>query len=145
MTLTLTTRSYRVSFAPVPQQPNELNKGSDRQKSILTDSPAFFIVRDNPNADAKAPLIEIPSQSQVSKYDDAIVRECLKQKVDPDLARAIMHMETTHGWYDTFAFGANRSVLPMNVHATYWSGLGYSKEDLKNAATNRRWPPNWRV
>ena len=49
-----------------------------------------------------------------------------------------MYMETTHGWYDNWLapFEKNSSILPMNVRPDTWSGLGYSRNDLKDPAKN---------
>ena len=56
----------------------------------------------------------------------------MKYKIDATLVMAIMHMETTHGWYDgIFPLNlANKSVRPMNVHYQYWEELGVTKEKL---------------
>ena len=63
------------------------------------------------------------------------MREASAQGVDPDLVKAIMYMETTHGWYDEY-YPFNKSERPMNIHTEYWSDLGYSKEQLSDPAIN---------
>jgi len=60
------------------------------------------------------------------------------QGVDPDLVKAIIYMETTHGYYDALVepFDKNTSILPMNIRSGYWKQLGYSRKELKNPALN---------
>jgi len=53
-------------------------------------------------------------------------------KVDPDLVKAIMWMETRHGSYDP---GVGGTVLPMNVGKRWGRALQY---DLGNDAGNIR-------
>lgn len=117
-----------------------LNREADRKKSILENTPAIFEVADNPKADRSKPLIEKHAKSQVGKYDNLIEKEAEAQNVDPDLVRAIMYMETTHGWYDKplDLVGMNKSILPMNVHVEYWEKLGYSRKDLEDPEKNLR-------
>jgi soluble lytic murein transglycosylase-like protein len=65
-------------------------------------------------------------------------RQAKELGVDPDLVRAVMHMETTHGYYDAplDVIGANKSVRPMNVHSDFWKDLGYSRKDLHDPEKN---------
>jgi len=99
----------------------------------LENTPAIFEVAENSNADGSEPILEWHNQSQVDEYDDLIVKEAKAQNVDPDLVRAIMYMETSHGYYPDI-----KTLRPMNVHATFWKDLGYSREDLKNPELNIR-------
>ena len=57
---------------------------------------------------------------QVQKANkDVIEREAKKIGVDPDLVKAIVYLETTHGWYDKFVpFGLNKTIRPfLNTRA----------------------------
>jgi len=47
-------------------------------------------------------------------------------------------METTHGGYDRLfqPFDGNKTLRPMNIHAGYWKGMGFSREELKKTNNN---------
>lgn len=97
-----------------------------------------FSVADNPNARGAAPWYEAPSESQVGLYDYGIESVATETGVDADLVRSVMYVETTHGWYEAPLrwAGINRTILPMNVYASYWSGLGFSRAQLQNPYYN---------
>ncbi len=115
-----------------------INMEADRRRNIIDGAPAVFEIADNPNADASAPFIEWPEKSQVFRYDGIIQGEAIRQGVDPDLVRAIMYMETTHGHLDWIPalIDVNKSLLPMNIKTETWRDLGWSREDLKDPKTN---------
>ena len=58
--------------------------------------------------------------------------------VDPNVVKAIMYMETTHGYYDAILelFNKNKSILPMNINVDYWGSTFGSREELKNPEKN---------
>jgi hypothetical protein len=58
--------------------------------------------------------------------------------VDANLVKAIMYMETTHGYYDAILelFNKNKSILPMNINVDYWGSTFGSREELKNPEKN---------
>lgn len=116
----------------------EANISDQRRDSILKNTPARFVIKDNPDADGRKPIYELPFESDVGKYDRLMHDKAQKHNVDPDLVRAIAHMETTHGKYDLpFSWlDKNKSILPMNINAKYWEGLGYTREDLKDPEKN---------
>ena len=107
-----------------------LLKEANRKKSIIDNTPAVFPIKENPNANSKRPNVEIDGQSQVSKWCGQIINLAKKHKVDANLVMAIMHMETTHAWYDAFV-PMNKTVRPMNIHYKYWLDLGVTKEKLE--------------
>jgi hypothetical protein len=111
---------------------------NERKQSILSDAKTQFFVLPNPKADGEKPLIEIGSFSEVEENKSIIERKAKETGVDPNLVKAIIHMETTHGQYDRIPalVDAQKSIRPMNIHASYWKGLGYSREDLKNPEKN---------
>lgn len=76
--------------------------------------------------------------STVAQYKDIIESEAIQQGVDSNLIRAILYMETTHGYYDKLmeVFDKNNSILPMNVRSDYWRDLGFSRTSLKKPETN---------
>lgn len=107
-----------------------LLKQADRKKSIIDNTLAIFPIVENPNANGKRPSVEIDSQSQVDKWCGQIINLAIKHKVDANLVMAIMHMETTHGWYDA-AVPMNKTIRPMNIHYKYWQEVGVTKEKLE--------------
>ncbi len=76
-------------------------------------------------------------------HDDIIRREAAKQKVDPDLIRAIIYAENAHGHY----FGAARaaeglgkagSIFPININLEKWRDLGFAGRNPSNPEDNIR-------
>ena len=59
-----------------------------------------FVVLENAKANGAEPLYEIAAFSDVSKYSTQIDRVARETGVEARLIRAIMYMETTHGYYD---------------------------------------------
>ena len=92
----------------------------------------------NPDANGQRPWNEFPGFSGVDKYDPYIVEAAKRHGVDPDVVRAILHMETTHGQYDkiTGLFAPNKSILPMNVNQKYWGNAFGPREELKRPENN---------
>jgi hypothetical protein len=107
-----------------------LSDSSVRKTSIVEDTPAIFNIEENPAAIGLEPLFELEMASQVAKWCGAIQMLAMKYEVDPSLAKAIMYMETTHGWYDKF-YPYRKTILPMNLHYKYWRDLGVTKEKLE--------------
>jgi len=109
---------------------------ADRKRSILSGETSRFVVRRNPEADGRKPLHEFDSLSEVGRFDEIIERTARKSGIDPDLVRAIVHMETTHGGYGRLfqPFDGNKTLRPMNIHAGYWKGMGFSREELKKTS-----------
>lgn len=121
------------------------------EAAILDNSKqAAFHVLQNPKAGGDAPWYTWNERSEVKENEVVIEREAKKAGVDPEFVKAVVHLETTQGWYDRLAawrdavvydtgLAKNRehyTIRPMNVHATEWKGLGYSREDLKNPEKN---------
>lgn len=107
-----------------------LSNTKARKESIVEDTPAIFNIEENPSAVGAKPLYEFEIASQVSKWCGLIQTLAIKHGVDPNLAKSIMYMETTHGWYDKF-YPYRKTILPMNLHYKYWRELGVTKENLK--------------
>lgn len=59
-----------------------------------------FVISDNPKAKGEEPKYEIAGFSQVNTYSAIIDKAAAEKKVDARLVKAIMYMETTHGYYD---------------------------------------------
>jgi len=113
-----------------------LKLAKDRKKSIINNTKSIFDVKYNFIPNVKTPLIEICSQNTVFQYDNIIKIEAYKQDVDADLIRAIMYIETSHGWYDKFAPWLRKTILPMNIHFDYWKDLGFNESQLENPKIN---------
>ena len=92
----------------------------------------------NSKANGSAPIHELAALSPVNRLGDAIDNAAAETGVDGDLIRAVMYVETTHGWYDEPLawFDRDASIRPMNVNPTVWSELGHSRADLRAPETN---------
>jgi hypothetical protein len=108
-----------------------------RKPFVLAGGGGHFLVKPNPAANTDPVWYERPSESTVKRYDKEIEVAAKKEGVDPDLVRAVMHMETTRGWYEKIFHGLNDTILPMNVSVQYWAGeFGLSRADLEKPAVN---------
>lgn len=108
----------------------------DRRESIMANTPAVFLVMENPDAKAiPRPWYFVSSLEEVSQNDRRITAMAMQYKLDPDFVRAVVYMESTHGWYDRFA-PWNHTIRPMNVHDTLWRQLGVTRKDLENPRLN---------
>lgn len=116
----------------------EINNSLDRKEAILKNRPAKFKVENNSEASPKIPLHEIDWFNTVGRYEETINQMARKHKIDPDLVKSTMYMETSRGWYEApkKIVDVNATLLPMNVHAKYWEDLGYSRNDLKDPEKN---------
>lgn len=125
-----------------------LYRWQDRERSILQNTPGRIRIQTNPKADSKDPwyLVNGAGRSAVMLHDDIIRREAAKQKVDPDLIRAIIYAENAHGHY----FGAARaaeglgrlgkagSIFPININPEKWRDLGFAGRNPSNPEDNIR-------
>ena len=99
-----------------------------------------FKVSANKTADGSEPLIELSAFSEVSRHAANIDKVSKELGLDANLIRAIMYIETTHGYYDAplSLFGANKSILPMNVNVAYWGDTFGTRKDLQKPYPNIR-------
>jgi len=97
-----------------------------------------FQIAPNPRAKEDAPWYEIPTFSSVDEYSTLVDRAAHDNNVDARLIRAIMYVETTHGYYDKpFSWlGWNDTILPMNVSVKKWGNSMGGRTGLENAETN---------
>lgn len=102
-----------------------------------TCSGAWFIAP-NPAADAEEPLYELSAFSDVNRYAALIDRIAREIGIDARLVRAIMYVETTHGYYDAPLawIGRNKSLLPVNVNVAYWGDAFGDRRALHQPAAN---------
>ncbi|MDY0884903.1 hypothetical protein ACFPL7_05740 [Dongia soli] len=109
-----------------------------RKAFILKGGGGHFVVKENPNASSETPWYALASYSDVKKYQSQIDYAADKVGVDPRLIRAIMYVETTHGYYDRFnpRPQTNKSILPMNVNVKYWDDHFGTREQLNDPLQN---------
>lgn len=100
----------------------------------------IFAVSDNPKASGDAPWYESAGFSQVNTHSAIIDKVAMEKGIDARLIKAIMFMETTHGYYDAplSLVGANKSILPMNINVTYWGDTFGTREELLKPENNIR-------
>ena len=115
-------------------------KKAPSRKDCITQSltSCRFVVSENRKADGSEPFYELASASEVDRHSALIDFAAKKTGVDGRLIRAIMYMETTHGYYDAPLswVGKNKSILPMNINAAYWGTTFGSRTDLEKPAEN---------
>lgn len=128
------------------------NSASERNDAVLNDRRlVYFPIMKNPQASDEMPLNEFHVLNQVKKYESFIVGASEKYNVDPDLIRAIVYMETTHGYYDipisnllqmlnldtgNVANAFHKSILPMNINTAFWGDYFGTREQLLNPQYN---------
>jgi hypothetical protein len=97
-----------------------------------------FSVADNSNANGAAPRYELDTFSQVNDLTKTIDKVAAAKGVDPRLVKAIMYMETTHGYYDAPLdwVGKNKSIRPMNINVEFWGSTFGTREDMADAEKN---------
>ncbi len=79
-----------------------------RKQAILENKAnVYFPVCDNKSASNEMPWNEIHQLNGVEKYNSLIVAAAKEYSLDPDLLRAIVYMETTHGYYDNASHFTN--------------------------------------
>lgn len=99
-----------------------------------------FIVNNNPKASGDEPLRELSAFSAVSRNSASIDRAAKETGTDARLIRAVMYMETTHGYYDAPLawFNKNKSILPMNINVEYWGNAFGDRTMLNDPYWNTR-------
>ena|SRR5437899_6684009 len=117
---------------------DEINRKTCIQMNLVC-MPSF-VVSDNPKAKGDAPMYEIASLSAVNTNSAIIDRVAAEKKVDARLVKAIMFMETTHGYYDAPLdwVGKNKSIRPMNINVEYWGDTFGTREDMNDPEKNIR-------
>lgn len=117
---------------------NWVRIGISRKESILHGFVMKFNVEGNSSVKGEAPIYELDSMSDVAKHTHTITTEANRFGVDSDLVKAIMYMESTHGYYDILpaVFDKNKSILPMNIRSDYWEDIGFARGELKKAKNN---------
>ncbi len=109
-----------------------------RKECVRFGARCGFVVQGNPDADGSAPWYRWRAMSPVNDLDRHILEAATLTDVDPDLIRAIMFLETTHGYYDApwRWFNADDSIRPMNINTAYWGDTFGSRNDLRDPFKN---------
>lgn len=129
-------------FSSLPEHKPEISRDSlenGRKKAILEDEYMIeFGILNNRNVKSDPPIYRVHVFNDVLKYEDYIEHESSAAKIDPDIVKAIIYLETSQGYYDSVlgVFGLNKTIRPMNIHASYWKDLGYSRGDLQEPRKN---------
>ncbi|MBB5035716.1 hypothetical protein [Prosthecobacter vanneervenii] len=120
-------------------------KEPTRKELILGSMPGNVKLKPNPAAKSDAPGHELTGVGigAVAHYAEDIAYAARIKGIDPDLIRAIMYMEMSHGWYAPSGLGVPysllppvKSILPMNVNANYWGDAFGTKPELSIGRTN---------
>jgi hypothetical protein len=114
-----------------------------RKDAIAAGEGGSFSVGPNPNANPNAPWYEHLARSNVRDYAQQIEQVAEEEGIDPNLIRAIMFVETTHGNYGgggriADALGISKSVLPMNINEQYWGDTFGARAELDKPLYNIR-------
>ena len=130
-------RTSQNTLKPKPTLKNE----SERHESILADTPSTFYVKNNPEAEGKAPWysIETAGERAVLKHNDIIQQEAERAGIDADLLRSIIYVENAHGrsyGEPAEALGLSSTILPSNINVEKWKGLGIDSSNASNPKQN---------
>jgi hypothetical protein len=121
-------------------QLSRVERDTARRILVLQGGGGDFYVAPNPSAVSSQPWYAAPSQSTVGTYNDGIIFASEMEKVDPDLIRTIMYIETTQGYYFGMGprldqAGLSKTILPMNINPALWSDLG-TRDQLNEPLNN---------
>jgi peptidoglycan hydrolase-like protein with peptidoglycan-binding domain len=111
---------------------------ADRKSAILGNGKADFRLKPDLHPNDKKPFYAMHMFSEVNENDNIIIREARLARIDPDLVRAIIYVETTQGYYDRGyeLFNRNQTLRPMNIHAEFWKNLEYTRKQLETPRDN---------
>ena len=137
---------------------NYISSEPERKKAFLDmNDGTIFPVNWNPYASDEMPWYENPNFNMVGQYKNEIEFAARNRSIDPDLLRAIMYMETTHGYYEhclnnfytnavlrgdeiegvgKLIYPGLKSFQPMNINHRYWGNTFGSMDDLKKPRYN---------
>lgn len=119
--------------------PPTLMTGHERAAAIMGNKPGQIEIADNPGAKASPyPWYFRSSKEEVTKYAGLIEESAARNNLDPNLVKAAVWLESTHGWYDeiTGLLRDPKSLRPMNIYVDYWKDLGLTRESLSNPRIN---------
>ncbi len=131
--------SYSRPFDVASRDTRLFTDSSERRRSIVDNTPGLFNIQPAPQARPRETVhrLETLGINAIRDYGPFIDQAAERHSVDPDLIRAIMFIETAHGYYDTglAAVGAAKTIRPMNVHTEFWADF-ISDRDPSNPEDN---------
>jgi len=104
---------------------------------ILTGAGCNLRVAPNLLADGSVPIYEL-RHSPITGYSSMIDAAATRAGVDPDLLRAVLYVETTHGYYDAplDVIGINKSIRPSNINVDFWGDAFGTRSQLHGLQAN---------
>lgn len=133
----LNLKGFDYDFYIQAEHTNSIIVNITRKDSILYNIPYRFFVSDNGNKTDSKPLIEISSFEEVNQNLSYIHNSATKFGMDENLLKAVIYMESTHGYYDEPLNWVNRnkSIRPSNINVEFWKDL-ITREDASNKILN---------
>ncbi|MCI3880808.1 MULTISPECIES: hypothetical protein [Acinetobacter] len=109
----------------------------NRKESIIYNIKYQFFVLDRNNKTDEAPLIELGVFEEVTGNKESISNSSKKFNLDENLLKAVVYMESTHGYYDEPLnwVGVNKSIRPSNINVAYWPEL-VSRQEANDKQKN---------
>jgi hypothetical protein len=133
-------RSYgiHVTDAMVIPPGGRLPETKEKQLCVLQRGDCRFVITDNPKANGSAPRYERPEFSEVKRFGNEIDTVAELTQVDGRLIRAVMYVETTHGYYSYLKswYGGNTSIRPMKVNVAAWGNTFGTRAELDSPTVN---------
>ena len=130
------------------------NMEQDRVNAIKWGVDAVFEIADNTKDKGGPTLLAIDAigRDAVNSHNEIIEKVGKELNVEPDLIRAIIFVENSHGYYGvpleiideniTNLTGLDPSIsdtiLPMNINPDTWSALGITRETARDPEANIR-------
>ena len=120
-----------------------LSDSNSRKQSIVNDTPAIFNIEGyEKNKSDEIPYYQRHSIEEVTEnsnlIDTIVPINAFTNDINHNrLIRAIIYLESTHGWYDDYPIVnfINKSFRPMNINYNYWIDLinqfHYTKDQVK--------------
>lgn len=106
---------------------------------------AVLDVRNKPYADASDPFYASRSagRTAVATFENIIDREARRQKVNPDIVKAIVFAANARGHYFCAAralegLSAAKSIFPMNINPIIWGPLGLYRKTALDPEVNTK-------
>lgn len=106
---------------------------------------AVLDVRNKPYADASDPFYASRSagRTAVATFENIIDREARRQKVNPDIVKAIVFAANARGHHFGAAralegLSAAKSIFPMNINPIIWGPLGLYRKTALDPEVNTK-------
>jgi hypothetical protein len=130
-TIYLPTSAYIQPMVPL------LKTIAERRQSINANTPGRIVIEEDSAAQAKTdPFYAISSYEEVTENTKLIKLAASRYGLNENFLKAIVYIESTHGWYDRLEGSHNKTIRPMNVHDELWSGMGIDRKTLLDKQYN---------